>query len=146
MDNKQNKNFFTFWACSIVKYHFFNEKLIEIYKETTEPLIEKNIKCFDDILYTYAAMANGFQYLRIKNYSIQKYKDLVLANNGFSENYSKTIKNQMYDYHNLLRNYIKEKYKIELNNLINMKIKFIKYDYLTNIYNLLNNIIKIIYF
>jgi hypothetical protein len=62
-----------FGACSIVKYEFFKEKLNEMYKETTEELVNKNIKCFDDILYTYAALINGFQYLRIKNYSIKNY-------------------------------------------------------------------------
>jgi hypothetical protein len=124
--------------CSIVKYNFFNEKLIEIYKETTEPLIEKNIKCFDDILYTYAAMANGFHYLRIKNYSVRKYKGNVLSDNGFSENFSKKINTQMLKYHNLLRKYIKEKYKLELNNLINVKNKLKKIDYLTLLYNIKN--------
>ena len=58
-------------ACTIVKYEFFQEKLNEMYKETTEELVNKNIKCFDDILYTYSALINGFQYLRIKNYSIK---------------------------------------------------------------------------
>ena len=51
--------------------NFFQEKLNEMYKETTEELVNKNIKCFDDILYTYSALINGFQYLRIKNYSIK---------------------------------------------------------------------------
>ena len=129
-----------FGPCSIVKYQFFNEKLIEIYKETTEKLIEKNIKCFDDILYTYAAMLNGFQFLRIKNYSIQNYKDKGLSDNGFSENYSKEIKNQMDNYHNLLRNYIMEKYKIGFINLIYINNKFIKNEYLTNFYSLLYNL------
>jgi hypothetical protein len=119
-------------ACSIVKYKFFNEKLIEIYKETTEQLIEKNIKCFDDLLYTYVCLLNGFQYLRIKNYSIKNY---VKKNFGFSENSSKQIIKRINEYHNLLINYIKEKYNITLEELINKNIKKIKFDYLKKFYN-----------
>ena len=89
-----------------------------MYKETTEQLIEKNIKCFDDLLYTYAAMLNGFQYLRIKNYSIEKYININFGYNGFSENYSKKIAKEMFNYHNLLKNYIKEKYNIKFKKLI----------------------------
>lgn len=106
-------------ACTIVKYEFFQEKLNEMYKETTEELVNKNIKCFDDILYTYSALINGFQYLRIKNYSIKNY---VFNSNfqdySFSEKYSKKIKNQMEDYHNLLRNYILEKFNVTIDNLL----------------------------
>ena len=90
-----------------------------MYKETTEELVNKNIKCFDDILYTYSALINGFQYLRIKNYSIKNY---VFNSNfqdySFSEKYSKKIKKQMENYHNLLKNYILEKFNVTIDNLI----------------------------
>ena len=110
-------------ACSIVKYEFFKEKLNKMYKETTEELINKNIKCFDDILYTYSALINGFQYLRIKNYSIKNYVlNSKFQNYSFSENYSKRIHNQMKDYHNLLRNYILEKYNVTIDNLLKENI------------------------
>ena len=106
-------------ACTIVKYEFFQEKLNEMYKETTEELVNKNIKCFDDILYTYSALINGFQYLRVKNYSINNY---VINSNfqdySFSEKYSKKIRNQMEYYHNLLRNYILEKFNVTIDNLL----------------------------
>jgi hypothetical protein len=112
-----------FGACSIVKYEFFKEKLNELYKETTEELVNKNIKCFDDILYTYAALINNFQYLRIKNYSIKNYVlNSKFQNYSFSENYSKRIHNQMKDYHNLLRNYILEKYNVTIDNLLKENI------------------------
>ncbi len=42
-------------AGSIVKYEYFGEKLNELYKETTNNLINKGIICFDDALYTYAS-------------------------------------------------------------------------------------------
>ena len=108
-----------FGPCTIVKYEFFQEKLNEMYKETTEELVNKNIKCFDDILYTYSALINGFQYLRIKNYSIKNY---VFNSNfqdySFSEKNSKKILNQIEDYHNLLRNYILEKFNVTIDNLL----------------------------
>jgi len=56
-----------------VKYDFFKDKLIELYIQTTEPLIKKGVKWFDDFLYTYAALLNGYFYLRCKEYSIRKY-------------------------------------------------------------------------
>jgi hypothetical protein len=112
-----------FGPCTIVKYEFFQEKLNKIYKETTEELVNKNVKCFDDILYTYAALINGYQYLRIKNYSIKNYQiKSKFQNYAFSEEYSKTIINQMKDYHYLLRNYIFEKYNITIDNLLKKNI------------------------
>ena len=117
-----------FGPCTIVKYEFFQEKLNEMYKETTEELINQNIKCFDDLLYTYAALLNGFQYLRIKNYSIKNYQmNSNFQNFDFSEKFSINIKNQMSDYHNLLRNYIFDKYNVTIDTLIkrsNIKIFF----------------------
>ena len=117
-----------FGPCTIVKYEFFQEKLNEMYKETTEELINKNIKCFDDILYTYAALINGFQYLRIKNYSIKYYQiNSKFQNYAFSEHFSPNIMNQMDDYHNLLRNYIFDKYNVTIDTLLkrsNVKIFF----------------------
>ena len=126
--------------CTIVKYEFFQEKLNEMYKETTEELINKNIKCFDDVLYTYAALINGFQYLRIKKYSINNYKyKSNFQQYHFSEKYSKKILSQMEDYHNLLRNYIFEKYNVTIDNLLKKNIikKFlnIKNFKLKNLYN-----------
>jgi hypothetical protein len=127
-----------FGPCSIVKYQFFNEKLNEIYKETTEKLIEKNIKCcYDDLLYTYAAILNEFQYMRIKNYSIQKYINKNLSDNGFSENYSKKLVKKMFEYHFLIRNYIKKKYNIEIKNLIHKNNKIKNFNYINNFFNLI---------
>ena len=131
-----------FGPCTIVKYEFFQEKLNEMYKETTEELINQNIKCFDDLLYTYAALLNGFQYLRIKNYSIKNYQiNSNFQNFDFSEKYSINIKNQMDDYHNLLRNYIFDKYNVTIDTLIkrsNIKIFFnIKNLKLNILYNLI---------
>ena len=112
-----------FGPCTIVKYKFFQEKLNEIYKETTEELLNKNIKCFDDLLYTYTALINGFQYLRIKNYSIKNYQlNSKFQNHSFSDNFSKKIINQMEEYHNILRKYIFEKYNITIDNLLKKNI------------------------
>lgn len=72
-----------------------------MYKETTEELVNKNIKCFDDILYTYAALINNFQYLRIKNYSIINY----VINSNF-QNYQKNFqKKKLYIKSKIIMNY-----------------------------------------
>ena len=121
---KKNLNYFKkirigshYGACSIVKYDFFKDKLIELYKQTTEPLIKKRIKCFDDFLYTYAALLNGYFYLRSREYSIRKYVNYSpLLNSPFSK-----IKNKRKlwkKYHSSIKSYIKKKYHISVVNLI----------------------------
>ena len=45
---------------SIVKYIFFNEKLNELYNETYDNTVKNGIKAYDDALYTYAALINGY--------------------------------------------------------------------------------------
>ena len=104
-------------AGSIVKYDFFKDKLIELYIKTTEPLIKKGVKCFDDFLYTYAALLNGYFYLSCKEYSIRKY---VNSSPQLKEPFSK-IKNKRKlwkKYHNNIKEYIKIKYHISVVNLI----------------------------
>ena len=104
-------------ACSIVKYDFFKDKLIELYKQTTEPLIKKRIKCFDDFLYTYAALLNGYFYLRSREYSIRYYVNIsprLYAPFSKIKNKCKKWKK----YHNYIQSYIKKKYHISVVNLI----------------------------
>ena len=104
-------------AGSIVKYDFFKDKLIELYIQTTEPLIKKGVKWFDDFLYTYAALLNGYFYLRCKEYSIKKY---VNSSPQLKAPFSK-IKNKRKlwkKYHNNIKEYIKIKYHISVVNYI----------------------------
>ncbi len=104
-------------ACSIVKYNFFKSKLMELYIQTTEPQIKKGIKCFDDFLYTYAALLNGYFYLRSREYSIRKYVYFSPKLNApFSKMKSK--KKVWKKYHNSIKSYIKKKYHISVVNLI----------------------------
>ena len=120
---KKKKSFKTirigthYGACSIVKYDYFKDKLIELYIQTTEKLIKKGIKCFDDFLYTYAALLNGYFYLRSREYSIRKYVNL---SPGLNAPFSK-IKNKRKlwkVYHKHIKSYIKKKYHISVVNLI----------------------------
>ena len=108
---------------TIVKAKYFNNKINEIYNYTTKKLINKGIKCFDDILYTYSALLNGYSYKRCKEYSIKKF---VVKSPKFkisiSENNNIKIKKQRLEYHNIIRNYIKKKYKMTIEKLIE-KIK-----------------------
>ena len=100
---------------SIVKYEYFNEKLNELYKETTEKLINKGIKCYDDALYTYAAILNGYKYLRVKEYNIYKYiKKSIQLNYPFSKSNDKNLNR----YHHLIRKHIKQKYNKTFENFI----------------------------
>ena len=104
-------------ACSIVKYEFFNEKINELYYQATESEIEKGIKCFDDFLYTYAALLNGYRYKRSKKYSCRYYVDNTPGfGYGFSRIYNK--KKQWNVYKKILKNYIWKKYKVTYMDLV----------------------------
>ena len=104
-------------AGSIVKYEYFNEKINELYKETTEKLINKGIKCFDDPLYTYAAILNGYKYLRVKEYNIYKYvKKSIPLKYSYSKN--KNNAKKLIRYHNLIRKYIFNKYNKTFQNIV----------------------------
>ena len=104
---------------SIVKYKYFNNKINEIYKNTTIDRINKGIKCPDDLLYTYAALLNGYRYIRCKNYSIKLNIHIPYnKTKSFSENNSKNMKKLLEEYHNIIERFIKNKYNITINNLI----------------------------
>ena len=106
-------------AGSIVKYEFFNNKLNEIYFNTTVERIDKGIKCPDDILYTYAALLNGYKYIRCKKYNIDLNLSLKSTiNNSFSENYSTNYSFYSREYHAIIQNYIMKAYNITINKLI----------------------------
>ena len=102
-------------AGSIVKYEYFGEKLNELYNETTNNLINKGIKCFDDALYTYAAILNGYKYLRVKEYNIKIY---VKKSISLKYSYSKKNVKNLNNYHFLIKNYIFNKYNKTFENLI----------------------------
>lgn len=108
-----------FGAGSIVKYEYFNNKLNEIYLNTTVDRINKGIKCPDDALYTYAALVNGYKYIRCQKYWV----DLNLyikptLNSPFSEDNSKNFQILLYQYHSLIQEFIKKKYNITIEKLI----------------------------
>ena len=108
---------------TIVKSNYFNNKIYEIYNYTTKSLINKGIKCFDDILYTYSALLNGYSYRRCKDYSINRFvSKSPKFNISISENNDMKINNQRLRYHNIIRNYIKRKYNMTIEELIE-KIK-----------------------
>ena len=102
-------------AGSIVSYKYFNNKIDEIYKYTTEDRVNKGIKCPDDVLYTYASLLNGFLYKRCERYKI-KLNSYNPNNISFSEsNSQRIILNEQY--HNIIQNYIKNKYNITVEQL-----------------------------
>ncbi len=104
---------------SVIKYKYFYNKLDELYKETTEERVNKGIKCFDDVLYTYAALLNGYKYIRCTEYSIRWYVlNSPPLNGSFSELNSKRVFNQIADYHEIIRNYIYDKYNFTIEELL----------------------------
>ena len=106
-------------AGSIVKYKYFNNKINEIYLHTTKSRINKNIKCPDDLLYTYAALLNGYKYIRCKEYTINL--NLYIEPHlriPFSENNSKNFTLLLNQYHNIIRKFIKHKYNITMEKLL----------------------------
>ena len=102
---------------SIVKYEYFNNKINEIYLKTTVDRINKGIKCPDDALYTYAALVNGYKYIRCKDFHIDLKYDINLKN-PFSDNNSQNNSFLINQYHNVLKRYIENKYNITIINLI----------------------------
>jgi hypothetical protein len=102
-------------AGSIIKYKFFNNKINEIYLNTTEERINKNIKCPDDTLYTYAALLNGYKYIRCKDYHIKL--KLYINSTTFSQKNKKYCKIRK-QYNIIIRNYIKNKYNITIEKLL----------------------------
>jgi hypothetical protein len=107
-------------ACSIVKYDFFKEKINELYYKTTESKIKKGIKCFDDFLYTYAALLNGYFYIRNREYSVRYYVDKSPnLKNSFSKFENKKTKIKKWNqYRNIIKSYIRRVYKISVHQLI----------------------------
>ena len=109
-------------ACSLVKYKFYNEKMEELYNETTIKGEKFNIKCFDDAMYTYAALLNGYLYNVSSWYSIINYVvNSPQLNHPFSEfgNYNF---HRVAFHHGLIRYYIYDKYNLTIEEII-QKIK-----------------------
>ena len=104
-------------ACSIVKYKFFNERLNELYYNATVSELEKGIKCFDDFLYTYAALLNGYKYKRANRYSCRKF---VTHTRGFKFGFSDILyKKKKWDiYKGILKKYIWKKYHVTFKDLV----------------------------
>ena len=102
-------------AGSIVKYKYYNNKIDELYKNTAEDRINKGIKTQDDLLYTYAALLNGYMYKRCNNYFIKTNLNIPPH---FSENNNKNYIKQFKQYHHIIRDYIKNKYYTTIKDVI----------------------------
>ena len=80
-----------------------------------EDRIKKGIKSPDDLLYTYAALLNGYKYIRCKEYNIK----LQINNQLFFKNtFSKKNSSFSREYHSIVKEYIWNKYNITIQNLI----------------------------
>ena len=122
--NKYYKISSHYGACSIVKFDFFKYKLLELYYKTTEPMIKKGIKCFDDFLYTYAALLNGYRYKRSREFSCRYYVSTSpRLRGGFSGVGHK--KRLWKKYHRAVRDYIRKKYKVSFKELARKKKKYL---------------------
>ena len=109
-----------FGACSIVKYKHFNERIMELYNKTTKKRLKKGIKCFDDILYTYAALLNGVYYDKSYNFILDDYVNLKNdTEEGFSS--GKQSKKLFTAYHEVIRKYIKKTYGVSFPDLMNRR-------------------------
>ena len=106
-------------AGSIVKYEYYNNKINELYINTTLNRINKGIKCPDDVLYTYAALINGYKYIRCKDFYIDSHLAAQQKlGKPFSEQNTKNFFFSHNQYHKIIRRYIKKKYNITIENLI----------------------------
>ena len=103
---------------TIVKYIFFNEKLNELYNETYDNTVKNGIKAYDDALYTFASLINGYLYKRGK-YSVRDYYfNSPQLSNPFSDRNSQQNWERIVIYHDYIRNYIFDKYKLTAEQLI----------------------------
>lgn len=104
---------------TILKYKFFNNKINEIYKYTTEDRINNGIKCPDDALYTFSALLNGYKYLRCQEYSVVPfYINSPKLKKPFSENYNKKISFLSEEYKQVIQKYIINKYNTTIEYLV----------------------------
>ena len=73
---------------------------MKLYKNTTEERIKNGIQCFDDLLYTYAALLNVYKYLSGK-YSIlnEYFNSPKLNSSSFSDDYSFSMGILLKEYH-----------------------------------------------
>ena len=111
-----------FSACSLVKYKFYNEKMEELYNETTVKGEKFHIKCYDDAMYTYAALLNGYLYYRSSWYSIRNHVlNSPQLNQPFSE-FGDYNWQQVLLHHAFVRYYIYHKYNLTIEEIIK-KIK-----------------------
>ena len=109
---------------SLVKYEYYNNKINEIYLNTTVERINKGIKCPDDILYTYAALANGYKYIRCKDFYIDFRYVKHNLQKPFSNHNSKKFNILSERYHKIIRSYIENVYNLKIEDLIkNIKKK-----------------------
>ena len=109
-------------ASSIVKYKFYNEKMEELYNETTVKGEKFHIKCYDDAMYTYAALLNGYLYYRSSWYSIRNHVlNSPQLNQPFSE-FGDYNWQQVLLHHAFVRYYIYDKYNLTIEEIIK-KIK-----------------------
>ena len=94
-------------------------KVNELYKYTTEDLINKGFKCPDDLIYTYAALLNGYKYKRCKDYFIKVYDYIPpKLSNPFSEFKNQTYVMFVQQYNNIVKEFIKNHYNISIDQLI----------------------------
>ena len=110
-------------ACSIVKYEFLKSILFELYNNTTADRVKKDIKCFDDVLYTYAVLLNGYRYKRGR-YSIRYYiRRSPKLKNPFSSGFGRRNRIRVRAYHSIIRNYIIKKYNNTIRNILDIQKK-----------------------
>lgn len=103
---------------SVVKYNYYNNKINEIFRKVTKDRISKGIKCPDDVLYTYAALLNGYKYKRCKKYVIKVNSYIPEEKNiAFSEN-NKNYTRLYHQYHSIIRQFIKNTYNKTILNII----------------------------
>ena len=124
---------FSYWAglhvyshfgpCSIVKYKFLKSLLFELYNNTTVERIRKGIKCYDDLLYTYAVLLNGYRYKRGRYSMLYYYKHSPKLKYPFSEHYRRRNKIRSRQYHSHIRNYIIKKYNRTIRNIMDEQKK-----------------------
>lgn len=109
---------------TIVKYKYFNDTIEDIYNQTTKELIDKKIKCYDDVLYTISSIVNGYNYIRCKDYFINRTRFIPKEKmKGFSENLNPQYRLKSTRYHKIIKDYVKKRYNQTIYQLIKRNMR-----------------------
>ena len=97
---------------TITMLKFYNNYIFDIYENLVKEKLKNNIRVFDDTVYTYSAYLNNSSYKLSSKPFRSLIKNAIITDNGISKNNI----NELKQWHNDIRNYIRIKYNMQFTN------------------------------